>query len=198
MLHNAYKPIRFCTLNKLNRDWRNVAKKTSTSLMSTKLIVFGALFAREILRVDSPVSNIIYVPHVRPPRLPWRKCRDIFVRQHITRHTKKKATVRPLPLPKSTILIFINDPDRQNLIGSNFISWIYLFNITETSACQSFYVGKFNNSLQLTKSALSALYNFIPLILNRKFILFKNINHTNCSLFLGQAALTACLLVLVN
>lgn len=71
-------------------------------------------------------------------------------------------------------------------------------NITETSACQSFYVGKFNNSLQLTKSALSALYNFIPLIFNRKFMLFKNINHTNCSLFLGQAALTACLLVLVN
>lgn len=101
-------------------------------------------------------------------------------------------------LPKSKSLIFINDPDRQNLIGANFISWIYLFNITETSACQSFYVGKFNNSLQLTKSALSALYNFIPLILNRKFILFKNINHTNCSLFLGQAALTACLLVLVN
>ena len=64
--------------------------------MSTKLIVFGALFAREILRVDSPVSNIIYVPHVRPPRLPWRKCRDIFVGQHMTRH-KKKATVRPLP-----------------------------------------------------------------------------------------------------
>ena len=49
-----------------------------------------------ILRVDSPVSNIIYVPHVRPPRLPWRKCRDIFVGQHMTRH-KKKATVRPLP-----------------------------------------------------------------------------------------------------
>ena len=64
--------------------------------MSTKLIVFGALFAREILRVDSPVSNIIYVPHVRPPRLPWRKCRDIFVGQFMTRH-KKKATVRPLP-----------------------------------------------------------------------------------------------------
>ena len=89
MLHNAYKPIRFCTLNKLNRDWRNVAKKTSTSLMSTKLIVFGALFAREILRVDSPVSNIIYVPHVRPPRLPWRKCDDIFVEQHMTRHKKR-------------------------------------------------------------------------------------------------------------
>ena len=71
-------------------------KKASTSLMSTKLIVFGALFAREILRVGSPVSNIIYVPHVRPPRLPWRKCRDIFVRQHMTQH-KKKATVRPLP-----------------------------------------------------------------------------------------------------
>ena len=54
-------------------------KKTSTSLMSTKLIVFGALFAREILRVDSPVSNIIYVPQVQPPRLLWCKCRDIFV-----------------------------------------------------------------------------------------------------------------------
>ena len=95
MLHNAYKPIRFCTLNKLNRDWRNVAKKTSTSLMSTKLIVFGALFAREILRVDSPVSNIIYVPHVRPPRLPWRKCRDIFVGQHMTRHKKKGPQCDP-------------------------------------------------------------------------------------------------------
>ena len=71
-------------------------KKASTSLMSTKLIVFGALFAREILRVGSPVSNIIYVPHVRPPRLRWRKCRDIFVGQHMTQH-KKKATVRPLP-----------------------------------------------------------------------------------------------------
>ena len=65
--------------------------------MSTKLIVFGALFAREILRADSPVSNIIYVPHVRPLRLPWHKCRDIFVGQHMTRHKKKKATVRPLP-----------------------------------------------------------------------------------------------------
>ena len=65
--------------------------------MSTKLIVFGALFAREILRVDSPVSNIIYVPHVRPPRLPWRKCREIFVGQHMTRHIKKKASVRPPP-----------------------------------------------------------------------------------------------------
>ena len=60
--------------------------------MSTKLIVFGALFA-----LDSPVSNIIYVPHVRPPRLPWCKCRDIFVGQHMTRHKEKKATVRPLP-----------------------------------------------------------------------------------------------------
>ena len=65
--------------------------------MSTKLIVFGALFAHEILRVDSPVSKIIYVPQVRPPRLPWRKCRDIFVGQHMTRHNKKKVTVRPLP-----------------------------------------------------------------------------------------------------
>ena len=69
--------------------------KTSTSLMSIKLIVFGALFAREILRVDSPVSNIIYVPHVRPPRLPWRKCRDIFVGQHMTRHKKKGHSATP-------------------------------------------------------------------------------------------------------
>ena len=95
MLHNAYKLIRFFTLNKLNRDWRNVAKKTSNSLMSTQLIVFGALFASELLRVDSPVSNIIYVPHVRPPRLPWRKCCDIFVRQHMTRHTKKRPQCDP-------------------------------------------------------------------------------------------------------
>ena len=72
-------------------------KKTSTSLMSTKLIVFRALFAREILRVDSPVSKMIYVPQVRLPRLPWRKCRDIFVGQDMTRHNKKKATERPLP-----------------------------------------------------------------------------------------------------
>ena len=66
-------------------------KTTSTSLKSTKLIVFRALFTREILRVDSPVSKIIYVPQVRPPRLPWRKCRDIFVGQHMTRHNKKKG-----------------------------------------------------------------------------------------------------------
>ena len=38
MLYNAYKPIRFCTLNKLNREWRNVANKTSTSLMSKNYI----------------------------------------------------------------------------------------------------------------------------------------------------------------
>ena len=63
--------------------------------MTTKLIVFGALFAREILRVDSPVSNIIYVPHVRPPRLPWRKCRDIFVGQHMTRHKNKRPQCDP-------------------------------------------------------------------------------------------------------
>ena len=50
---------------------------------------------REILRVDSPVSNIIYVPHVRPPRLPWRKCRDIFVRQHMTRRKKKGPQCDP-------------------------------------------------------------------------------------------------------
>ena len=72
-------------------------KKTSTSLMSTKLIVFRALFTREILRVDSPVSKIIYVPQVRPPRLPWCKCRDIFVGQHMMQHNHKKATVRHLP-----------------------------------------------------------------------------------------------------
>ena len=65
-------------------------KKTSTSLVSTKLIVFGALFAHEILRVDGQVSKI-YVPQVRPPGLPWRKCRDIFVGQHMTRHNKKKG-----------------------------------------------------------------------------------------------------------
>ena len=64
--------------------------------MSTKLIAFRALFTREILRLDSPVSKIIYVPQVRPPRIPWRKCCDIFVGQHMTRHYKKKATVRPL------------------------------------------------------------------------------------------------------
>ena len=73
-------------------------KNTSTSLTATKLIVFRALFTREILRVDSPVSKIIYVPQVRPPRLPWRKCRNIVVGQHMTRHNKKKATVRP-PTP---------------------------------------------------------------------------------------------------
>ena len=33
---------------------------------------------------------------MRPPRLPWRKCRDVFVGQHMTRHNQKKATVRPL------------------------------------------------------------------------------------------------------
>ena len=70
-------------------------QKISTSLMSTKLIVFRALFTREILRVDSPVSKILYVSQVRPLRLPWRKCRDIFVGQHMTRPNKKKATVRP-------------------------------------------------------------------------------------------------------
>ena len=43
-------------------------QKTSTSLVSTKLIVFRALFPREIVRVDSPVSKIIYVPQVPPPR----------------------------------------------------------------------------------------------------------------------------------
>ena len=66
-------------------------KKTSTRLMSTKLIVFGTLFAREIFRVDSLVSKIIYVPQVRPSRLPWHKCRDIFVGQHMARHNKKKG-----------------------------------------------------------------------------------------------------------
>ena len=72
-------------------------QKTSTSLMSTKLIVFSALFTREILRVASPVSKLIDVPQVRPPILPWRKCRGIFVGQHMRRPSKKKATVRPLP-----------------------------------------------------------------------------------------------------
>jgi len=43
-------------------------QKTSTSLVSTKLIVFHALFAHEVERVDSPVSKIIYVPQVPPPR----------------------------------------------------------------------------------------------------------------------------------
>ena len=79
-------------------------KKTSTSLIFTKLIVFRALFASEILRVDSPVSNIIYVPQVRPPGLPWCKCPDIFVGQHMTRHNKKEATVRPLPQPSKDLM----------------------------------------------------------------------------------------------
>ena len=73
-------------------------KKTSTSLMTTKLIVFGALFAREILRVDSPVSNIIYVPHVR-------KCGDIFVGQHMTRHRKKGPQCDPC-LSLVTVFLF--------------------------------------------------------------------------------------------
>ena len=91
---HGLRPIRFCTLNELNRDWETLLKKTSISLMSTKLIVFRALFTREIL--------IIYVPQVRPPRLPWRKCRDIFVGQHMTRHNKKKAT------PATTRDVYIN------------------------------------------------------------------------------------------
>ena len=37
-------------------------------------------------RVNSLVSNAIYVVHVRPPRLLWCKSRDIFVGQLITRH----------------------------------------------------------------------------------------------------------------
>ena len=57
---------------------------TKKSNQRVRTVAFFFLFAREILRVDSPVSNIIYVPHVRPPRLPWRKCRDIFVGQHMT------------------------------------------------------------------------------------------------------------------
>ena len=76
--------------------------------MSTKLVVFGALFAREILRVDSPVSNIIYVPHVRPPRLPWRKCRDIFVGQHMTRHKKKRPQCDPCLSVKEMIFLEAN------------------------------------------------------------------------------------------
>ena len=55
----------------------------------------GEMGFREILRVDSPVSNIIYVPHVWPPRLPWRKCRDIFVGQHMTRHKKRGPQCDP-------------------------------------------------------------------------------------------------------
>ena len=70
-------------------------KKTGTSLMYTKLIVFRALFVREMLRVDSPVSKIIYGPQVRPPRLPWRKCRDIFVGRYMTRHKKKGHSATP-------------------------------------------------------------------------------------------------------
>ena len=69
-------------IERVKQRLRHVDKKTSSSLMSTKLIVFRALFTREIL--------IIYVPQVRPPRLPWRKCLDIFVGQHMTRHNKKK------------------------------------------------------------------------------------------------------------
>ena len=65
--------------------------------MSTKLIVFRALFTREIL--------IIYVPQVRPPRLPLRKCRDIFVGQHITRHNKKKGHSAT---PATTRDVYIN------------------------------------------------------------------------------------------
>ena len=91
----SLRPKRFCTLNILNRDWRNVAKKASTSLMSAKLIVFCALFARGILRVDSPVSKIIYVPQVWPPRLPWRKCRNMFVGQHMTWLNKKRPQCDP-------------------------------------------------------------------------------------------------------
>ena len=51
---HGLRPIRFCTLNELNRDREMLLKKTSSSLMSTKLIVLRALFTREIL--------IIYVP----------------------------------------------------------------------------------------------------------------------------------------
>ena len=79
--------------------------------MSTKLIVFGALFAREILRVDSPVSNIIYVPHVRPPRLPWRKCRDTFVGQHMTQHKKNGHSATPA-------LLFLTRERRVSVEGS--------------------------------------------------------------------------------
>lgn len=79
----------------------------------------------------------------------------------------------------------------------DFTSWIYLFKITETSACQSFYMGKFNNSLQLTKSTLLALYNFIRLIFTRNLCFLKT-SITQIAAFFGQAALTACLLVLVN
>ena len=74
-------------------------QKTSISLMSTNSTVFGTLFVREILRVDGPVSKIIYVPQVRPPRLPWRKCRDIFVGQHIDRMHKWR--------PKKSSFVFV-------------------------------------------------------------------------------------------
>ena len=71
---------------------------------------------REILRVDSPVSNIIYVPHVRPPRLPWRKCRDIFVGQYMTRH-KKKATVPPLPKSFGSDYRLINENHHRSYLN---------------------------------------------------------------------------------
>ena len=74
--------------------------------MSTKLIVFGALFAREILRADSPVQ--ISFIHVRPPRLPWRKCRDIFVGQHMTRHKKKGHSATPALLKNNNSCTSMN------------------------------------------------------------------------------------------
>ena len=95
--------------------------------MSTKLIVFCALLEREILRVDSPVSKIIYVSQVRPPRLSWRKCRDISVGQHMTRHNKKKATVRPLPM--------INSQNLRNTFSIVFSSkqTAYLLSVAKTN-----------------------------------------------------------------
>ena len=88
-------PNKVLYIEQIKQSEEMLLKKTSTSLMSTKLMVFRALFTR--VRVDSPVSKIIYVPQVRPPRLPWCKCCEMLVGQHMTPHNKKKATVRPLP-----------------------------------------------------------------------------------------------------
>jgi len=85
-----------------------------------------------------------------------------------------RASCTRVPLKFWSLLTILTD---RTWLGQtqkfDFISWIYLFNITETSACQSFYVGKFTNSLQLTKSALLALYKFIPLIFNRNLCSLK-------------------------
>ena len=60
MRTNEYKVL---SLNKLYRDWRNVANKTSISLKSTKLYIWRTFYGK-ILRVCSLVSNIIYVAYV--------------------------------------------------------------------------------------------------------------------------------------